>query len=291
VYPSHYEGWGLPVTESLCYGRIPLVANNSSLPEAGAGFAIVFEDDSRDGLVSAVELVTFEDTWRERREAEIARDFRPRTWTQIANQIHDEIIQFVGATGQQPIQAGYGRDVRLGSYYPTRLYKETQIWNGLASGEIFRAGDGWLWPETEGCRTKPEGGELHLTVVDPTPVLRLYLLLKGVAEESSYSIEANGQVVVKGHLRPYERRWALADIHGVHGDLRLFVKGSASEIITMSTGGTVKHLEAGLIVLGFLLCDAEDEDARAAFLEVAALGGNVETISAYRDAALTDAHQ
>src|SRR3546814_2075479 len=30
VYPSHYEGWGLPVTEALAHGQIPVIADNRS---------------------------------------------------------------------------------------------------------------------------------------------------------------------------------------------------------------------------------------------------------------------
>jgi glycosyltransferase involved in cell wall biosynthesis len=37
MYPSFYEGWGLPVSESLAYGKYCLASNSSSLPEAGAG--------------------------------------------------------------------------------------------------------------------------------------------------------------------------------------------------------------------------------------------------------------
>src|SRR3546814_7671454 len=28
VYPSHYEGWGLPVTEALAHGQIPVIARS-----------------------------------------------------------------------------------------------------------------------------------------------------------------------------------------------------------------------------------------------------------------------
>ncbi|MDD5175809.1 MAG: glycosyltransferase family 1 protein [Sterolibacterium sp.] len=35
VYPSLYEGWGLPVAESLAHGKFCLASNTSSLPEAG----------------------------------------------------------------------------------------------------------------------------------------------------------------------------------------------------------------------------------------------------------------
>ncbi|NND88404.1 MAG: glycosyltransferase family 4 protein, partial [Flavobacteriaceae bacterium] len=33
VYPSYYEGWGLPIAESLRYGKMCLSSNTSSMPE------------------------------------------------------------------------------------------------------------------------------------------------------------------------------------------------------------------------------------------------------------------
>lgn len=33
VYPSLYEGWGLPVSESLCYGKVCIASMTSSIPE------------------------------------------------------------------------------------------------------------------------------------------------------------------------------------------------------------------------------------------------------------------
>jgi glycosyltransferase involved in cell wall biosynthesis len=38
LYPSLYEGWGLPIAESLAHGKFCLVADNSSLPEVGGNF-------------------------------------------------------------------------------------------------------------------------------------------------------------------------------------------------------------------------------------------------------------
>jgi glycosyltransferase involved in cell wall biosynthesis len=43
IYPSQYEGWGLPVTESLSKGRVPLVSRASALPEAGGELAEYFD--------------------------------------------------------------------------------------------------------------------------------------------------------------------------------------------------------------------------------------------------------
>jgi len=39
LYPSFYEGWGLPLSESLMYGKLCLASDAASLPEAGQGLA------------------------------------------------------------------------------------------------------------------------------------------------------------------------------------------------------------------------------------------------------------
>ncbi len=40
LYPSWYEGWGLPLSESLAHGKTFIASNSSSLPEAGQGLGI-----------------------------------------------------------------------------------------------------------------------------------------------------------------------------------------------------------------------------------------------------------
>ena len=44
IYPSHYEGWGLPVAESLHHGKICLCSSTSSMPEI-AGTLIPYLDE------------------------------------------------------------------------------------------------------------------------------------------------------------------------------------------------------------------------------------------------------
>lgn len=55
VYPSDYEGWGLPVSESLAFGKLPIVANNSSLPESGGELAVYFTSGDRESFLETIE--------------------------------------------------------------------------------------------------------------------------------------------------------------------------------------------------------------------------------------------
>ncbi|RYE57389.1 MAG: glycosyltransferase family 1 protein [Rhizobiaceae bacterium] len=87
LYPSMYEGWGLPVTESLCYGKVPLIADNSSLPEAGGDFSVYFATGSGSELLAQLRKLIADEPFRKRLEQKIARGFRPRTWSAIAGQV------------------------------------------------------------------------------------------------------------------------------------------------------------------------------------------------------------
>lgn len=54
VYPSLYEGWGLPVAEGLAAGRPCIASSSSSIPEAGAGLATLVDPLDFAGWYEAV---------------------------------------------------------------------------------------------------------------------------------------------------------------------------------------------------------------------------------------------
>ena len=57
IYPSEYEGFGLPILEAL-YAHIPVItALNSSLPEAGGEGALYVDKVSGERLAVAIEKV------------------------------------------------------------------------------------------------------------------------------------------------------------------------------------------------------------------------------------------
>ncbi len=278
IYPSHYEGWGLPVTEALCYGRVPVTADNSSLREAGGTFALFFESDTVADLVTALEKMLFESGVAERLEREVGTHFRPRSWASITGQIIRAIANAGQNDGLPPAP-----QVTAGRYYPTALYKGTRIWPGLGSGEIFRSGTGWLWPDTDQSRITAKGATLRMQLAGLQGPFRLFLRLRGLnSKQSAFVVSAGGRAVVNGNLRPGEERWVLGNILDIDAGviLTIQVRGGSTEEIEMMTGGTPKRLQASIGVVGFAVLEHADEAERIAFVEKVALEG-LDAVDAY----------
>ena len=104
VYPSRYEGWGLPVSESIAFGKLPIVASNSSLAEAGRDLAVYVETGSASALADAVRRHGLGRAAREAHEARIAADASaPITWARVADIIRTDMDRAAAAKGRQPV--------------------------------------------------------------------------------------------------------------------------------------------------------------------------------------------
>lgn len=90
VFPSMYEGWGLPIAESLRYGKCCVASNASSMPEVGGELAVYASPyDTSELLMRIQELSNLE--YRSKQEQKIKSFYKPRTWDQTYAQL-DKII-------------------------------------------------------------------------------------------------------------------------------------------------------------------------------------------------------
>jgi glycosyltransferase involved in cell wall biosynthesis len=94
VYPSYYEGWGLPIAESLNYGKVCISSNTSSMPEVGHELVEYFspydsgemleklskylDKDTRRGLEHKIETKYSQTTWND-------------TYAQVVNIIEEHL--------------------------------------------------------------------------------------------------------------------------------------------------------------------------------------------------------
>jgi glycosyltransferase involved in cell wall biosynthesis len=92
VFPSRCEGWGLPVSESLYYGRLCLASNATSIPEVGGPAVDYFDPDNEDEAFALIERALFEPGYVERREAWIKANFRLPSWEGTARFIVETLV-------------------------------------------------------------------------------------------------------------------------------------------------------------------------------------------------------
>lgn len=86
VYPSLYEGWGLPVAESLAYGKVAVSSDASSMPEIADDLVDYFSPyDTKQCL----EVITkyLNPSELSRKESQIRDKYHSISWSYTYNQI------------------------------------------------------------------------------------------------------------------------------------------------------------------------------------------------------------
>ncbi len=96
TYISEYEGYGLPVAESLQYSNITITSKNSSLSEVGENFADYIMHNDKKKLVDLISLyLENEDTYKSKKSF-IKQSYIPQNWdmfyTSVINKIKHKMI-------------------------------------------------------------------------------------------------------------------------------------------------------------------------------------------------------
>ncbi|MBV9294382.1 MAG: glycosyltransferase, partial [Acidobacteriaceae bacterium] len=152
MFPSFLEGWGLPVGESLRYGKICLCSNAGGIPEVGRELADYMDPHNpRDGL--RVLLRYLDDPEQRRaREREIVANFQPRSWRKAAEDFlrstQELLSQARPSEGSAAIQLPQSRYLPITSGLPATLMDGM---DATLSADLMCI-SGWHRPEIRGIR-------------------------------------------------------------------------------------------------------------------------------------------
>lgn len=90
IYPSVYEGWGLPVAESLAYGKLCLSSNVSSMPEIAGDLIDYFSPYNTNECLETI-VKYLDDAVLRRKEKEISNSYKTYEW----DSTYKQIVKFV----------------------------------------------------------------------------------------------------------------------------------------------------------------------------------------------------
>lgn len=103
LFPSLYEGWGLPITESLGFGKPCIAADRTSMPEAGGALARYADPENVGEWVAAVGRLIDDPDDLAAWEARIRREFEPVPWSATAAALREGLEpEPLGAAGSAP---------------------------------------------------------------------------------------------------------------------------------------------------------------------------------------------
>jgi alpha-1,3-rhamnosyl/mannosyltransferase len=85
VFPSRYEGYGLPPLEAMALGTPAVVAEAASLPEVVGDAALTFEPGDAIGLAARIEELLDDASLRERMSAAGLSRASELTWAKTAD--------------------------------------------------------------------------------------------------------------------------------------------------------------------------------------------------------------
>lgn len=210
MYPSIYEGYGMPVAESLTYGKVCIASDSSSIPEIAPDLTDLIDPYDFQAWYTAVITYAFDERTRRLREDEIRSRYVPTTWDQsVASCVpkFEERAEHIETVPEIPT----GAIVCFGSEMPP---------NALSS-RPFQA-SGWSHTEKAGNWTRCRKAALAAVLDAPPgePLLMVAEVMRfnnPIHDTTEANITCNGRPAGHWSVRRTETRRAVLLANALDG--------------------------------------------------------------------------
>lgn len=95
VFPSLYEGWGLPVGEALSMGKAVISSNRGSIPEVGGQLVRYVDPWNPQAWADEIYQMAIDDLWRKEWEKKVISQYHQRTWAEAAASVKHRIDELL----------------------------------------------------------------------------------------------------------------------------------------------------------------------------------------------------
>jgi glycosyltransferase involved in cell wall biosynthesis len=92
LFPSFHEGWGLPVSESLAFGKVCLASDSSSIPEAGGPFCLYHDPENVTAAFDLYRRAIEDPNLIPSMEQRIGEAYRPVPWSTSARDMMSVLL-------------------------------------------------------------------------------------------------------------------------------------------------------------------------------------------------------
>ena len=245
TFTSFEEGWGLPVGESLVFGRPCVASNASSIPEVAGDLVDYIDPNNLESAYEVILRMIEDGGYRDSRAKKIKDEFRPRSWSHVADDLHRLLNANFEVEKKSKAAASVsdgGDTVYRHTLEPGRIYKcghedrpNEFIHRGLGGAISFLFDRNWYPVENFGRWLKNQRGKITFKVVGPPDGdFIVYLELCAVAWFASNPVG----LIVNGTKQ---------EISGLRPDKQLYVK-----VPTKAKDGliTVSFRVAGQLAVG-----------------------------------------
>ncbi len=287
--PSLYEGWGLPVGESLAMDKICVSSDRAAIPEVAGDCGVYIDIDSVDQSLKVIRDLIHNEKARTKLEAKIRREFTPITWRSVAEKVVAACETSLGVEWREPYpytslpystEVSFGRldqdtdgtgelvlarivNSRLGHFKSDLLDQQSFL-----LGEDIRSGGAWAQPERWGTWLCHSGGDIVFSLApEPSEFYYVFLRLRvsGLLDEQPVRLLANGERLWVGKIGPKSKDVALR-IRKRAGATSPWKLQIAAEVdLSPEIRGQIIALDSRLPTIGFerfILVPENDLNAR-----------------------------